>query len=171
MGRYVESDPIGLRGGSTSTYTYAEADPVWNADPLGLLVPESGITYGPRGNWPAIQQAVAKIGKELSRSCGCHADGCIPCEYVPALRHKLQNSTVSVGYLGDDGCGLGDLPGHWIVLSPRAFSHACSGCLASTMYHELLHNMGLEHDDHTPPPGIGVDTLERRCMGHLCSKP
>jgi RHS repeat-associated protein len=171
VGQYVESDPIGLEGGSYSTYTYAEGDPIWNSDPLGLLVANQGITYGRKGNWPAIQQAVAKISSELVRSCGCHADGCIPCEDVPALRHKLQNSTISVEYLGKDGCGFGALPGHGIIVSPRAFTHACSGCLASTIYHELLHNMGLQHDEDTPPPGVGVNTLERRCMGHLCSKP
>ena len=34
-GRYVESDPIGLRGGS-ATYPYAVSKPLVNSDPLGL---------------------------------------------------------------------------------------------------------------------------------------
>ena len=35
-GRFAESDPIGLRGGSWSTYAYAQGSPLNYADPFGL---------------------------------------------------------------------------------------------------------------------------------------
>ena len=54
LGRYVQSDPIGLAGGP-STYGYAEQNPIRYTDPMGLWVKKCSRKLGDR-NKPATNQ-------------------------------------------------------------------------------------------------------------------
>ena len=72
VGRYIESDPIGLAGGSYSPYSYVYDDPVDFMDDDGQLGRSPGTPHrGPPVPFPSPNTALCSYYDGVARQFGC----------------------------------------------------------------------------------------------------
>jgi RHS repeat-associated protein len=174
IGRFPQSDPIGL-GAGDSTYAYVSQKPAHRTDPYGLFSVDPSCS-GTSGACGSLWQGALELQQFLNQPCGndnCSGGNCISCEEKMRLANLFLRVSIgftpipiAYGFPGNRTCASAALNGSTITVYQPGLNSSICGCMASLLFHELLHSAG---EDHTKPPRKDpVLTKEGQCYGTLC---
>jgi RHS repeat-associated protein len=101
VGRYIESDPIGLRGGSYSTYVYVGDNPVSRVDSTGLLDCD--------GSWRLM--GWDPLLPRITRGCKCYwlCSSCKGSDVWSGIKETLPSTTGRIVFVPGRPASEGDI--------------------------------------------------------------
>lgn len=128
-GRYIESDPIGLRGGA-NTYAYAGSNPLMYTDPYGLWSVTFGGYFGAGfeltfGNDNGNKFLTARVGLGLGAGISWDPNGAIPGDEP---KDRCEGGSV-LSVTGQIGAHAGPVAAGWEAGAARNYQNQESGLL------------------------------------------
>jgi len=171
-GRYIESDPISLRGG-ISTYAYASSRPLSRRDKRGLLSYSPGLGGS---TTQSLQDGEQKLEYLLTTSCDCgQGDSCFPCELKNEMLNKLRTSNIyysMVSWLSFDDeatptCAFTQINGSSTGITTLGLMDPQCDCLPSLLLHEIMHQVGVDHTGGRRDPNDPVYSTVKKC--NICN--